>query len=105
MIGHTIKIGETKQIRFEFNALNVFNQKTSRSRFTSLNRGAGAGGGQAGSSIDLSKTDLSKGFDYRAMINSTADQLSGRGAYDPLFGLSDIFNPGFAGRLGIKFTF
>ncbi len=39
------------------------------------------------------------------MINASADQLSGRSAYDPLFGLSDIFNPGFAGRFGIKFTF
>ncbi len=105
MVGHTIKIGEIKRLRFEFNALNVFNQKTARSRFTSLNRGAGAGGGQPGSAIDLSHTDLFKGFDYRSMINSTADQLSGRLAYDPLFGLSDIFNPGFAGRFGVKLTF
>ncbi len=105
MIGHTVKIGESKRLRFEFNALNVFNQKTARSRFTSLNRGAGAGGGQPGSAINLSKTDLFQGFDYISMINSSADQLSGRSAYDPLFGLSDIFNTGFQGRLGIKFTF
>ncbi len=105
VIGHTVKFGETKRLRFEFNALNVFNQKTARSRFTSLNRGAGAGGGQPGSAIDLSHTDLFKGFDYISMINSSADQLSGRGAYDPLYGLSDIFNTGFQGRIGIKFTF
>jgi hypothetical protein len=105
MIGHTISMGETRKLRFEFNALNVFNQKTPRSRFTSINRGAGAGGAQAGSAIDLSGTDLFKGYNYRAMINASADQLSGRGAYDPLFGLSDIFNTGFSGRFGIKFTF
>ena len=105
VVGHTIKMGESKRLRFEFNALNVFNQKTARSHFTSLNRGAGAGGGQLGSAIDLSHTDLFKGFDYRTMLNNTADQLSGRGAYDPLFGLSDIFNTGFQGRLGVKFQF
>ena len=105
MIGHTVNFGETKRLRLEFNALNVLNQKTARNRFTSVNRGAGAGGGQPGSAIDLSSTDLFQGFDYRAMINASADQLSGRSAYDPLFGLSDIFNQGFAGRFGIKFTF
>jgi len=105
MVGHTIVMGENKRLRFEFNALNVFNQKTARSRFTSLNRGSGAGGGEPGSAIDLSHTDLFKGFDYRTMLNTTADQLSGRGAYDPLFGLSDIFNTGFQGRFGVKFSF
>jgi hypothetical protein len=105
MVGHTVKFGETKQLRFEFNALNVFNQKTTRHRFTSLNRGSGAGGGRQASAIDLSDVDLFQGFDYRAMLAQTADQLTGPGAYDPLFGLSDIFNPGFAGRFGVKFTF
>lgn len=65
----------------------MFNQKTARSHFTSLNRGAGAGGGEPGSAIDLHNTDLFKGHDYKTMINTSADQLSGRGAYDPLFGL------------------
>ncbi len=105
VFGHTVKFGETKRLRFEFNALNLFNQKTPRSRFTSLNRGAGAGGGQPGSSIDLSGTDLFKGFDYRTMLSQAADAKSGRGAIDPLFGLSDIFNTGFTGRLGLKFIF
>ncbi len=105
MVGHTVKFGEVKRLRFEFNALNVFNQKTARSRFTSLNRGGGAGGGRQASAIDLSGTDLFQGFDYRAMLAQTADQLTGPGAYDPLYGLSDIFNPGFSGRLGVKFTF
>ena len=102
MVGHTVKFGETKRLRFEFNALNVLNQKTPRHRFTSLNRGSGAGGGRQASAIDLSGTDLFKGFDYRAMLAQSKDPA---GPYDPLYGLSDMFNPGFAGRFGIKFTF
>ncbi|MBI4877304.1 MAG: TonB-dependent receptor [Acidobacteria bacterium] len=105
MVGHTVKFGETKRLRFEFNALNLFNQKTSRHRFTSLNRGSGAGGGRQASAIDLSKTDLFKGFDYRAMLAQTVDARTGPGAIDPLFGQDDIFSPGFTGRFGIKFTF
>ncbi|HOQ47316.1 MAG TPA: carboxypeptidase regulatory-like domain-containing protein [Bryobacteraceae bacterium] len=105
MIGHTVSIGENKRLRFEFNALNVFNQKTSRRRFSSLNRGSGAGGGRQASAIDLSNINLFEGFDYRALLAQTADQLTGPGAYDPLYGLTDIFNPGFAGRFGVKFTF
>ena len=105
VVGHTVKFGEHKRLRFEFNALNVFNQKTSRHRFTSLNRGSGAGGGRQASAIDLSRTDLFKGFDYRAMLAQTVDSRTGPGAIDPLFGLDDIFSPGFTGRIGIKFTF
>jgi hypothetical protein len=105
VIGHTVKFGENKRLRFEFNALNLFNQKTSRHRFTSLNRGSGAGGGRQASAIDLSRTDLFKGFDYRAMLAQTVDARTGPGAVDPLFGLDDIFSPGFTGRFGIKFTF
>lgn len=105
MVGHTVKFGETKRLRFEFNALNLFNQKSSRHRFNSLNRGSGAGGGRQASAIDLSRTDLFKGFDYRAMLAQTVDAKSGPGAIDPLFGLDDIFSPGFTGRIGIKFTF
>jgi hypothetical protein len=105
MIGHTVKFGETKRLRFEFNALNVFNQKTSRHLFSSLNRGSGAGGGRQASAIDLKNTDLFQGFDYRAMLAQTADSLTGPGAIDPLYGLTDIFNPGFAGRFGVKFSF
>ncbi len=105
VLAHTVRIGESRKLRFEFNALNLFNQKTARNRFTSLNRGAGAGGGRPSSAIDLSGTDLFKGFDYRTMLANTADAQTGPGAIDPLFGLVDIFNPGFAGRIGIKVQF
>ncbi|HWR53331.1 MAG TPA: hypothetical protein VN428_19650, partial [Bryobacteraceae bacterium] len=105
LVAHNFKFGEVKRLRFEFNALNVFNQKTPRSRFNNLNRGGGAGGGRQASAIDLSHTDLFQGYDYRALLATTADQLTGPGAYDPRYGLSDIFNPGFSGRFGVKFIF
>ena len=103
LVGHTFKFTETKNIRLEFNALNLFNQKTARKRFTDLNRGAG--GAQPGSAIDLHGVNLTQGYDYQALINQTPDQRGTRGAYDPRFGLVDMFNTGFQGRLGLKFTF
>jgi hypothetical protein len=54
--------------------------------------------------IDLSGTDLTKGYDYKAMINGTPDAKTGL-ALSPLFGQSDLFNPGFSGRLLLKFVF
>ena len=103
LVGHEFKITETQRLRFEFNALNLFNQKTTRNRFFSLNRGAGVD--EEASAINLNNINLFNGYDYRAMLNSTQDQLSGRGAYDPRYGLADLFNTGFQGRFGVKYTF
>ena len=103
LVAHEVKFSETKRLRFEFNMDNLFNQKISRNRLNYLNRGAGAAEG--GSAIDLSHTDLRKGFDYRALINATPDQRGARGAYEPRYGLDDIFTTGFAGRFGVKFMF
>ena len=103
MVGHEFKLGETKRIRFEFNALNVFNQKTARNRFFTLNRGAGVDEEQ--SAINLTTRNLFNGYDFRALLNATPDQLSGRGAYDPRYGLPDLFSTGFQGRIGVKFLF
>ena len=52
--------------------------------------------------MNLSKVDLTKGYDYNALILASPD---GQNAYDPRFGQTDLWNPGFAGRLGVKFTF
>jgi hypothetical protein len=98
MVAHEVKWGEKRTLRFEFNTLNVFNQKTSRHRFVDYNRQRNS------SEMDLSGVDLSKGYDYKALINGTTDGRIGN-ALDPRFGLTDLFNPGFAGRLGIKFIF
>jgi hypothetical protein len=101
MVGHEFKIGETKKIRIEANATNVFNQKTARDIFTWLNRGVGTPGG-ASSFISLANTNLFKGYDYNALILATPN---GRGAYDPRFGMVDLWNTGFQGRLLVKFVF
>jgi len=94
---HNYKFKEHYTASFEFNVLNLFNQKTQRHRFTDLNRES-----LASSQMDLSKIDLAKGYDYNALILASPD---GKNAYDPRFGKTDLFNPGFAGRIGIKFMF
>jgi hypothetical protein len=98
LIAHEVKVGETKKVRFEANMLNLFNQKTSRHRFVDYNRQRNS------SEMDLSGVDLAKGFDYKALVAGTSDGRAGR-ALDPRFNMTDLFNPGFAGRFGIKFTF
>ena len=70
-----IKLSETKRIRVEFNALNLFNQKTARNRFFTLNRGAGVDEEQ--SAINLNNLNLFNGYDYRVLLNGTQDQTSG----------------------------
>jgi hypothetical protein len=97
VIAHEVKLGETRRIRFEANVINLFNQKTQRHRFSDYNRQS-----RASAQMDLSKTDLAKGYDYKALVGASPD---GANALDPRFGQTDLFNPGFAGRIGIKFTF
>lgn len=98
MIAHEIKMGESKRLRLEFNFDNLFNQKTSMFIFDRYNREQRPDS----SGIDLSETDLSKGFDWQAMVAATPD---GADAKDPRFGMEDVFNPGFQGRFLIKFIF
>ena len=98
LIAHEIKLGEKRKIRFEANVLNLFNQKTSRHRFVDYNRQRNS------SEMDLSNTDLAKGFDYKALVAGTTDGKAGT-ALDPRFNRTDLFNPGFTGRFGIKFVF
>jgi hypothetical protein len=96
LVAQEFKFGEVKRLRFEFNASNLFNQKTNMYTFQNYNRedlydtyG-----------IDLSGTDLNKGFDWKSMVNAL-----GSGARDPRFGKAAWFNPGFAGRVMVKFIF
>lgn len=100
LVSHEIALAGTRRLRFEFNALNVFNQKATRHVFNFLNRGAGAP--RPSSAIDLSETDLRDGYDYNALIAATPD---GRNAYDPRYGRPDLFDPGFQGFVTVKFLF
>lgn len=98
VVGHEFKMGETRRIRVEFNANNLFNQKTARGYWTQLNRAI------ASAEPDLSAIDLAKGYDYNALIAKTPDAAKGL-ALSPLFKQADLFNPGFQGRFMVKYTF
>ena len=99
-VAHRISLTESQTVRVEFNVLNVFNQKTSRHRFDNLNRGLGVG--VDSSEMDLSAVDLRTGYDYNALINAAPD---GTNAFDPRYGMDDLFNEGIAARFGLKWSF
>jgi hypothetical protein len=101
LVSHELKVGDgNKRLRLELNLLNAFNQKTSRHRFNFLNRGAGVA--RQASAIDLSDVDLSQGYDYNERILATGD---GANAYDPRFGMDDLFEPGTQGYFTVRFIF
>jgi hypothetical protein len=99
-VAHTVNISEAQRVRVELNILNLFNQKTSRHRFDNLNRGAGTP--VPSSAISLANVNLNNGYDYDALIRATSD---GANAYDPRYGMDDLFNEGLAARLGVKWSF
>ena len=98
LVSHEFKMGEHKALRLEMNMVNLFNQKTARHIYPSINRERNQSAG-----IDLSGVDLTKGYDANALLAATP--LGTAGAKAPQFGMEDIFNPGFAGRFGVKFIF
>ena len=93
--------GRREKLRLELNVLNVFNQKATRHIFNFLNRGAG-GNPRPSSAIDLSRVDLGQGYDYDAMIRNSAD---GMNAYDPRYGMADLFDAGTVALVTFKFLF
>jgi len=100
LVSHEFSMRQSRKIRLELNVLNLFNQKTVTHLFNNLNRGAGLA--RASSAIDLSKTDLAKGFDVNQAILATAD---GANAYDPRYGQPDLWQPGLQGQFSVKFVF
>ena len=100
MIAHEIKMGDDgeKRLRFEFNMINLFNQKTARHIYDYVNRERN---GSAG--MSLADVDLTQGYDFNALLSQSP--LGVPGALAPQFGMEDIFNDGFSGRFGIKFIF
>jgi carboxypeptidase family protein/TonB-dependent receptor-like protein len=99
LVSHEISM-QSRKLRFELNLINLFNQKTATHLFNSLNKGAGLARGD--SAIDLSHTDLAKGYDYRALINASP---SGAKAYDPRYGQPDLWQTGMQGQMSVKFIF
>lgn len=101
LVSHELSLMGSKKLRVELNVTNLFNQKTSRHTFNFLNKG-GIIPDRSSSYIDLSGTDLTKGYDYRAMLAKTTD---GANAYDVRYGQPDLFEDGTRAYLLIKFLF
>jgi len=100
LVSHELKMGGDRRLRLELNVLNAFNQQTARHIFNSLNRGAGVA--RPSSSIDLSRVDLAKGYDYNALIAASQDKAN---ALDPRYNKADLFSDGAQGQFLIKFQF
>jgi hypothetical protein len=96
LVSHQIGLGGRKRMRLELNVLNLFNQKTVRHRFNYLNRA------RASSEIDLSRTNLSQGYDYNALIDAKTDPAGPR---DPRYGMDDLFSEGTSGHLLVRWLF
>jgi Carboxypeptidase regulatory-like domain/TonB-dependent Receptor Plug Domain len=97
LVSQDIRMGGSKKLRLEANVLNVFNQKTARSIFGSVNRPR-----RTSSSIDLHTTNLANGYDYNALLDATPD---GANARDPRHQMEDLFNAGLQARLAVRFMF
>ena len=113
LVSHEFKLGETKRLRLEFNAVNVFNQKTARYQQNIVTRYR-----DSSSAMDMSDVNLLKGYDWRALLSQTeyaqdptrsSDPNSldptKNWAVDPTYGKYSVFNDGFAGRFMVKFIF
>lgn len=101
LVSHELAVGVRQKLHVELNVLNVFNQKTATHLFNYANRGGG-GVPRPSSAINLTSANLAKGYDYNALIRATPD---GANAYDPRYGLPDLFNDGLRGQFTIKLLF
>jgi hypothetical protein len=106
LLSHEVRLGGAtstsgKRVRFELNVINVFNQKTATHIFNWLNKG-GIVPDRSSSFIDLTNSDLSKGYDYNALILQTSDKQN---AYDARYGMADLFQEGARGYFTVKFLF
>ena len=101
LLSHEISFASAKRLRFELNVVNLFNQKTARHIYNYINKG-GLIPDRSSSFIDLSGTDLSKGYDYNALIRATPD---GANAFDPRYGMADLFEDGTRGYFTLKLLF
>ena len=102
LLTHDLRFTDARRLRFELNVLNAFNQKATRHIFNGLNRGTGAGGARPSAAVDLLRTDLTKGYDYNALILASPE---GRGAYDPRYKEADLFEEGARASFLVKYLF
>jgi hypothetical protein len=103
LVSHELVMMQGKRVRFELNLQNLFNQKTATHIFNFLNKGAPGGSRAiASDAIDLSQVNLSKGYDYNALIRASGEGVN---AYDNRYGQADLFQPGMQGQFMVKFLF
>jgi hypothetical protein len=96
-------MADRKRLRLELNIQNLFNQKTATHRYNFLNKGGPAGSQtRASDAIDFTDVNLAAGYDYNALLLASP---SGASAYDPRYGMDDLFNPGLQGYFSVKFLF
>jgi len=100
LVSHEVSMMGNRRVRFELNVINLFNQKTATHIFNALNKGSGLA--RADSAIDLSGTDLARGYDYRALILASP---SGANALDPRYGRADLWQTGTQGQVSVKYLF
>jgi hypothetical protein len=111
LVSHELRLGGgDKRLRFEFNGLNIFNQRQARHVFDTVNRIGANGRRLVSSAIDLTRTDLQVGYDYNALLAASPDASKpagtpGAGYQDPRYQAPDMWNPGFDGRFTIRFLF
>jgi hypothetical protein len=104
MVAHEFKVGssEARKLRFEFNMINLFNQKTGLfifDRYTREEHSTVTGLCVAGCFPDV---DLRQGFDWRA---AAAAAGGGSPDLDPRYLKAAEFNQGFQARFLVKFIF
>jgi outer membrane receptor protein involved in Fe transport len=103
LVSHELKVPGNRRLRLELNVQNLFNQKTVTHLYNYLNKGGPAGGQTlSADAISFTNVDLAKGYDYNALIMKTAE---GANAYDPRYGMADLFNPGLQGQFSVKYIF
>ncbi len=110
LVSHEFKLPAGKRLRLEFNGLNLFNQKQVRHYFDTVNRIGANGRVLPSSALQLAHENLLNGYDYDALLATTPDAAKapgtpGAGFEDPRYRMADIFNPGFDGRVSIRFLF
>jgi hypothetical protein len=96
LVSHEFRMTGAQRLRLELNVLNLFNQKTARHIYNYLNRT------DEDSGIDLATTNLNNGYNYNAMIRATD---RGADAFDPRYGMEDLFQDGTQGQFTVKFLF
>jgi hypothetical protein len=103
LVSHEFRVTGARRLRFEANVLNLFNQKTATHIFNFLNKGAPGGGSTlAAAAMDLRRSDITKGYDYEALIRASP---LGANAFDPRYGREDLWNAGMQGQFAVKFLF